>query len=55
MVLSGIIEEKGEMVVAAAARHGLVLVNRLQENDWLALVVQRPANGRMRQSGESFS
>lgn len=42
LVLSGIIEEKGEMVAAAAARHGLALVGRRQENDWLALVVRRP-------------
>ncbi|HXF61338.1 MAG TPA: 50S ribosomal protein L11 methyltransferase [Caldilineaceae bacterium] len=57
MVLSGIIEEKGEMVAAAAARHGLELVDRRQENDWLALVVRRPGEGardaEMRKSGES--
>lgn len=39
MILSGILEEKLELVLAAAARHGLKEVERRQEADWLALVV----------------
>ena len=42
MILAGIIEDKADMVVDAAARHGLSLVNRKQETDWVALVVQKP-------------
>ena len=39
MILSGILEDKVEMVLAAARRHGLREVERLQEGDWVALVV----------------
>jgi ribosomal protein L11 methyltransferase len=42
MILSGIIEDKVGMVAAAAERHGLRVVQRLQEQDWVALVVERP-------------
>lgn len=40
MILSGILEEKTEMVVAAAAIHGLKEVERRQEGDWVAVVVR---------------
>ena len=42
LILAGIIEEKAPLVVEAAARAGLTLVDRSQEDDWVALVVQRP-------------
>ena len=41
LILSGILEEKSEMVLSAAARHGLNEVERRQEADWVALVVRR--------------
>ncbi|MDE0143891.1 MAG: 50S ribosomal protein L11 methyltransferase [Caldilineaceae bacterium] len=41
LILSGILEEKSEMVLSAAARHGLQEVGRRQEADWVALVVRR--------------
>ena len=41
MILSGILDEKVGIVVEAAARHGLKLVDRKQEGDWLALVVRK--------------
>ncbi|MDE0197125.1 MAG: 50S ribosomal protein L11 methyltransferase [Caldilineaceae bacterium] len=41
LILSGILEEKSEMVLSAAARHGLQEVERRQEGDWVALVVRR--------------
>ncbi len=40
MILSGIIEEKTDLVVAAAQRHGLVVTERLQEGDWVALLAR---------------
>ncbi|MFN8486975.1 MAG: 50S ribosomal protein L11 methyltransferase [Caldilineaceae bacterium] len=40
MVLSGIIEDKAEIVIEAATRHGLRLSGRKQENDWVALIFQ---------------
>ena len=40
MILSGILEEKAGTVVAAAVRHGLAEVERLQEGDWVAITVQ---------------
>ena len=43
IIMSGIIEERAELVVEAVARHGLTLVARHQEEDWVALVAQRPA------------
>ena len=39
IILSGILEDKVDMVLAAARRHGLREVERLQEGDWVALVV----------------
>ena len=39
IILSGILEDKVDMVLAAARRHGLLEVERLQEGDWVALVV----------------
>lgn len=41
MILSGILEQKSEMVLSAAARHGLKEVERRQEADWMALVVRK--------------
>ena len=40
MVLSGIIEDKADIVIEAATRHGLRLTGRKQENDWVALIFQ---------------
>ncbi len=40
MILSGILEEKAELVLAAAANHGLTEIERRQEGDWVALVVR---------------
>ena len=45
MILSGILEEKSEIVLAAAARHGLKEVERRQEADWMALVVRKEHAG----------
>lgn len=42
LLLSGIIQEKADMVIDTAKRHGLTLVERSQEGDWVALVLQRP-------------
>jgi ribosomal protein L11 methyltransferase len=42
LILAGIIEEKVDLVIEAAARHNLTLMGSSQENDWVALVVQRP-------------
>lgn len=41
MILSGIIEERAFLVEDAAARHGLEIVRREQEGDWVALFVKR--------------
>ena len=38
LILAGIIEERADLVAAAAARHGLTIVDRKQEGDWVALV-----------------
>jgi len=43
MILSGIIEEKVDIVLNAAARHGFVEESRKQEGDWLALILKRAA------------
>ena len=40
MILSGIIEERAFLVEEAAARHGLEVVRREQEGDWVALFVR---------------
>ena len=45
LILSGILEEKSEMVLSAAAPHGLKEVERRQEGDWVALVVRREHAG----------
>ena len=45
LILSGILEEKSEMVLSAAVRHGLTEVERRQEGDWVALVVRREHAG----------
>jgi ribosomal protein L11 methyltransferase len=41
MILAGILEEKSDMVIEAARRHGLTYVDRKQEGDWVALIVRR--------------
>jgi ribosomal protein L11 methyltransferase len=41
MILSGIIEERAFLVEEAATRHGLEVVRRGQEGDWLVLFVRR--------------
>jgi ribosomal protein L11 methyltransferase len=43
LILSGILNERAQLVIDAATRHGLRLVDRLEEGDWVALVVRRPA------------
>jgi ribosomal protein L11 methyltransferase len=40
LILSGILEEKADGVVAAAARQGLREVERRQEGDWVAVTVR---------------
>lgn len=42
LILAGIIEERADLVLDAVARHGLTLVDRLGEGDWVALVVKKP-------------
>jgi ribosomal protein L11 methyltransferase len=46
MILSGILDEKSGMVIEAAGRHRLRLVDRKQEGDWLALVVKKYSEPR---------
>jgi ribosomal protein L11 methyltransferase len=41
MILSGILDEKADMVIEAGQRHGLALRQRKQEGDWVALIMQR--------------
>lgn len=43
LVLSGIIADKAGLVLAALTRHGLTLVDRLDEGDWVALVARKPS------------
>lgn len=43
LILAGIIEPRSGLVIDAAQRHGLTLVDTRQEGDWVALVVQKPA------------
>lgn len=40
MILSGIIEERAFLVEEAVARHGMTVVGREQEGDWIALYVR---------------
>jgi ribosomal protein L11 methyltransferase len=40
MILSGILADRAGLVIDAAARHGLHLVGRKQEDDWVALIVR---------------
>jgi ribosomal protein L11 methyltransferase len=42
MILSGIIDYRADLVLEAAARHGMRLVDRKQEGDWVALVMRKP-------------
>ena len=41
MILSGIIDYRADLVLDAAARHGMRLIDRKQEGDWVALVFQK--------------
>ncbi|MEZ4708807.1 MAG: 50S ribosomal protein L11 methyltransferase [Caldilineaceae bacterium] len=41
MILSGILDEKADMVLEAARRHGLASVGRKAEGDWVALIVRK--------------
>lgn len=41
LILSGMIEEQESQVAAAAQSHGLTVVARCQEEDWVALVVEK--------------
>jgi ribosomal protein L11 methyltransferase len=41
LILSGILADRAQLVIDAAARYGLRLVDRKQEDDWVALIVQR--------------
>jgi len=40
MILAGILAEKATMVIEAAERHGLTFVEQLQEEDWVAIIVE---------------
>lgn len=40
LILSGILAERAQLVIDAAERHGLRLVDRKAEGDWVALVVR---------------
>lgn len=40
MILSGILEDRAHLVEDAAVRHGLALIDRYQEGDWVALVAR---------------
>jgi ribosomal protein L11 methyltransferase len=39
MILAGILAEKTDLVIQAAGRHGLTVVNCKQEDDWVALIL----------------
>jgi ribosomal protein L11 methylase PrmA len=41
MILAGIIDIRAGLVEDAAQRHGFVVSERLQEGDWVALIVRR--------------
>ena len=41
MVLSGIIDFRADIVEEAAQRHGMAVVERLQEGDWVTLIVRQ--------------
>jgi ribosomal protein L11 methyltransferase len=41
LILAGIIEERAQLVIDAAQRHGCTLIDRKQEGDWVALVVRK--------------
>jgi ribosomal protein L11 methyltransferase len=43
LILSGMIAEQEEEVTAMAQRHGLTVIDRKTEEDWVALVVERRA------------
>jgi ribosomal protein L11 methyltransferase len=41
MILSGIIDVRAYLVEEAAQRHGMAVIGRLQEGDWVTLIVQQ--------------
>ena len=41
IILSGIIQERIDIVTDAVARHGLTLLETLQEGDWIALIARK--------------
>jgi ribosomal protein L11 methyltransferase len=41
LILSGILADQGERVIASAAEHGFVLADKRQMEDWVAFVVKR--------------
>ena len=41
MILSGIIDIRAHLVEEAAQRHGMAVVERLQEGDWVTLIVRQ--------------
>lgn len=43
MILSGILEDRAQIVEDAANRHGLTVTGRLQEGDWVALIARSPS------------
>lgn len=49
LILSGILQERAQLVIDAATRHGLILVDRKVEGDWVALIM------RSRSTNESIS
>lgn len=51
MILSGIIEEREHVVEEAVSRHGLTIVHREQEGDWVALFVRRTESEDIFQDG----
>ncbi len=44
LIMAGIIDEKADLVIDAGRRHGLALLDRKQEEDWVALVMGRTAD-----------
>jgi ribosomal protein L11 methylase PrmA len=42
LIASGIIAEKGDGVERALTAAGLVVAERLNESDWLALIARKP-------------
>ena len=41
MVLSGILDEKKQVVLDAIQKHGLELIEEMHQNQWVAIVVKK--------------